>query len=611
MLTTVLTVFLMAMTPVNPGNAVMVPPSWGGGGPDDYGYTYLDSDTTCPGAPTYSWVEISGAGTEVTGLGDDNIVGPFDIGFDFPYYWYTVSQFYVGSNGYIAFHDNTMAASPFPPVPGIQAPNNTLAPLLTDFDPGTGGSVYYWTNSAADTCIVQFDGVPFWSTGGSNTFEIILSLPDSTITFQYKQQTGTPQGGWNATNNQTGIENVSGSVGVNYLSGANPPGNMYHADLAVRFIPPESTSYEVHDAGIRNAMNDRNGGFFALSGSEVSFWAVAKNFGNQSESDFWTYVQVKRAGTPALLTDSILASVPNAGDVDSLEFTSTWTPATPGIYSVVFYTKLAGDMLPTNDTVEVECQVITLPGTLTFDKGDFEALFSWNGPGGYGMRFVPPVYPCGVTGIRVYAGPQPQSAGTVNLAFGVFDDNGPGGGPGDTLFLDALSITEQSWHTINLPQEIVVTEGAFFVGGMSAVTSEPVFGADTIPPFSGQTWEYTGVWSPGRNAWTQDIGMNAMVATPGVSEWLEPAPVPRMLRLDVSPNPFDATAKLRLLNGRGRETAIEVYDAAGCLVRQLELTKNEVLFDGRDAAGRALAGGVYFACVAGTDAPVAKLVINR
>ena len=48
------------------------PTPWGGGGPDSFGYRYLDSDTICPGAPTFNWVSIKGIGTRITTLGDDN-----------------------------------------------------------------------------------------------------------------------------------------------------------------------------------------------------------------------------------------------------------------------------------------------------------------------------------------------------------------------------------------------------------------------------------------------------------------------------------------------------------------------------------------------------------
>jgi hypothetical protein len=58
--------------------------------------------------------------------------------------------------------------------------------------------------------------------------------PDSAITIQYKEQEGSPYNGWSATTNQTGIENVAGVVGLNYLSGTTPTGNALHSSLAVR-----------------------------------------------------------------------------------------------------------------------------------------------------------------------------------------------------------------------------------------------------------------------------------------------------------------------------------------------------------------------------------------
>jgi hypothetical protein len=55
----------------------------GAGGPDSFGYVWIDSDED--GGPTYSWIDIAATGTAVstTTLGDDGKVGPFNIGFPF------------------------------------------------------------------------------------------------------------------------------------------------------------------------------------------------------------------------------------------------------------------------------------------------------------------------------------------------------------------------------------------------------------------------------------------------------------------------------------------------------------------------------------------------
>ena len=52
------------------------------GGPDAYGYTFIDSDE--PGGPVYSWVDILGTGTD-TGIGDD---GDVTIELPFTFYFY-------------------------------------------------------------------------------------------------------------------------------------------------------------------------------------------------------------------------------------------------------------------------------------------------------------------------------------------------------------------------------------------------------------------------------------------------------------------------------------------------------------------------------------------
>ncbi|MFM7031235.1 MAG: hypothetical protein ACKOX4_01810, partial [Bacteroidota bacterium] len=66
---------------------MMAPLAYAGqGGPDAYGYTWKDSNE--PGGPTFNWINITTTGTQVTGLGDDNFVGPFGFIDGFQYYWY-------------------------------------------------------------------------------------------------------------------------------------------------------------------------------------------------------------------------------------------------------------------------------------------------------------------------------------------------------------------------------------------------------------------------------------------------------------------------------------------------------------------------------------------
>lgn len=601
MFVTILSIALVAMTPAGfvPSNAPVLP---GGGGPDSYGYMYLDSDTTCPGAPTYNWVSIKGVGTQITSLGDDNSAGPFPIGFEFPYYWYRANSVIVGSNGYITFGDAAANASPFHAVPSTFRPNNQLAPLLSDLDCSAGGSVWYWSNDA-DSFIVEYDSIAFWSTGGNNTFQIILTKEDSSVTFQYMEQSGAPFNGWAPENNQTGIENVSGAIGLNYLSGTIPPGNMYHTDLAVRFFPPESTSLEIHDAGVRNAMNDRSGGLFAVKDRPLSFWAVVKNYGNQSEAAYKAYFKVLRQNNSVVFSDSMTTMATAPGETESLALASTWRPTTNGTYIIKVITKMAGDMLAANDTATIELRVVTIPAMLTYDSGTPGNSMMWNGPGGFANRFVPPVYPCSVSAVRIYM----TSTGTVDALVAVYDDDGPGGSPGNVLFGDTVTVTAADWYSVTLPAPVIVDDGAFFVGGTSEVSNEPSFGMDSIPPLSYQGWEYTGVWAPSRDGVVRDVCANATISGQvGIFEELSPTPAPLMARIDVNPNPFGGATSIRLLNPTGRETAVELYDATGSVVRTLILSRGQATLD-----GRLLADGIYFARVIGTESPVAKVIVTH
>jgi len=612
MFVTILSIALVAFTPggMLPMSQPVLPGSGpsmllGGGGPDAYGYKYLDSDTTSPGAPTYNWVSIKGVGTKVTGLGDDNCVGPFPIGFLFPYYWYNVSTCFVGSNGYITFGDRSANAMGFRPVPSTNRPNNQLAALLSDLDPtdtgSTTASVWYWSNGA-DSFIVEYDSVQFWSTGGNNTFQIILTKADSSITFQYKEQSGVPNLGWADTCNQTGIENVSGAIGLNYLSGTTPAGNAIHPDLAVRFFPPESSSLQIHDVGVRNAMNDRNGGVFAIKDRPLSFWAVVKNFGNQPEAEYKTHFKVQRTNGAVLFSDSMTATASNPGETESLALAGTWRPATNGVYVIKVITKMTGDMLAANDTATLELRVLTLPGRLTYDSGTPNDGVSWGAGGGLGNRFVPPVYPCSISAIRQYVTP---ASGTRDVLLAIYDDDGTGEGPGTVLFGDTIAVTAADWYEVVLPATVVIADGAFFVG---ATGDSIELGVDGTLPASYQEWENVGgVWSPGRFATLHDACANATISGPvGVFEWLQPTPAPVPARIDINPNPFGAKTTIRLLNASGLEKTLEVYDATGSMVRTVELSRGQAALD-----GRLLADGVYFARVAGTNVPVAKVIVTR
>lgn len=170
------------------------------GGPDHFGYVWRDSREA--EGPAFQWTDISTTGKLIPSLGDDDNVGPFRIGFDFPFYDSVFTSFQFCTNGFISF---TGTAAPFTndPLPsgGVA---NLVAPFWDDLDL-TGGAAYYL--SGENQLVVQWTNARSVSGNGLFTFQLILT-PRGNIIFQYLRMQG-------ATNFSTvGIQNSDGSEGL-------------------------------------------------------------------------------------------------------------------------------------------------------------------------------------------------------------------------------------------------------------------------------------------------------------------------------------------------------------------------------------------------------------
>ena len=93
---------------------------------------------------------------------------------------------------------------------------------------------------------------------------------------------------------------------------------------------------------------------------------------------------------------------------------------------------------------------------------------------------------------------------------------------------------------------------------------------------------------------------------PGSTTGREESPTPGATRvLPNAPNPFTLSTSLRFEVGQGGATTLMIFDVSGRQVRRWTLGVlprglHEVLWNGRDDAGAALASGVYHVVV--TDA---------
>ena len=197
----------------------------GSGGPDNFGYTWIDSDE--PGGPVYNWIDISIIGTPITFVHNDSTTTEMLIGFNFPFYGQDFTEYIVSANGWISFSSHSGAYSNTS-LPSTQAPFDLVAGFWDDLDPLQSGDIFSWNNDV-DSLVVSFLEVPHYSGSvtGTYTFQMILTA-DGTITYQYATLIG------NYESFTVGIQNSDGTDGLQVAY--NLP--YLHDGLSVKFYHP-------------------------------------------------------------------------------------------------------------------------------------------------------------------------------------------------------------------------------------------------------------------------------------------------------------------------------------------------------------------------------------
>ncbi|NLJ07441.1 MAG: PKD domain-containing protein [Sphingobacteriales bacterium] len=483
------------------------------GGPDTYGYTWKNSNHNSS-PPPFSWVDITTRGTQVIGLGDDNYIGPIYLSSPFHYYWYDINKFYIGSNGYVSFDGNNIA-SPFPAsIPLSSGANNWIAPLMADLNfSGTNnpGKCYYFVNS--DSIVISYIDVPFWVNAttpytGQNTFQIVLSRLDSSITFNYLI---TNMGTLTSIDDAVGIENSTGTIGISNYIDVLPPDTM-----SIKYYYPKVVTYQVTDAGIRWNDNTKNGGIFLKKdGGQYSLKSNIRNFGNQNIGNFTIYDTVLNSSSQVVSAGSKTISSLGVGIDSTITFPNTFNPSNAGTYQ--FITSIVGlttDMVASNNRMIQEIIVVdTTPKTVTLDYSDGSSNggLGWNGGGGgIAEYFEPPFYPCKIVSTRFYI--TANATTPVGFYAKIYDDNGPNGSHGtllDSVYVSPSSISLNTYLTINTASSnIKITSGGVYLywemGGAGIN-----LGRDNTPPISRRTYEVlAGSWADYRSIDVEDFLMS-------------------------------------------------------------------------------------------------------
>ncbi len=231
----------------------------GSGGPDIFGYEWIDSDD--PNGPDYVWNDIVATGTQITNWvatstadpKDDGVAGPFPLGFNFKFYGNIKTQIYVYTNGIFAFTPITENWYTNTSIPASTSPNSFIAPFWDDLDGRTQGTVHY--KQDGNRFIIQFTNWQKYSASGSLTFQVVFNS-NGKIQFYYQTLTGT------LNSCTVGIENDLGNDGLQVVRDAAYLKNNHAIEFAAEpdWLAANNISGRIYNgnsaAVVLNFMND-------------------------------------------------------------------------------------------------------------------------------------------------------------------------------------------------------------------------------------------------------------------------------------------------------------------------------------------------------------------
>ncbi|MES2387050.1 MAG: hypothetical protein V4543_03530, partial [Bacteroidota bacterium] len=521
-------------------------------GPDQYGYRW--TQTTSP------WIDITGTGTQLSGMGDDNVSAVVPIGFPFKFYWNSYTTLSVGSNGYLQFGTPAVIASGatgFTPYLATGSPyKNTMGPFLTDLTfnhkdgrPIADAAVYYQT--IGTKFILSYVNVPLWNgdsipdeISGRNTFQVVLNSADSSIIFNYQSLSGRFYSGYTARV-AIGIASVSG-VGLPVR--ATPPAN----GVAYRFHwSRPATPYNYRDVAPKWVLNSENAGIFAKKGQPVPVKSVSGNIGTQA------------AGGNTTLTLSLYDSNGISRALPAATYVKTLTPAQfpVGKDTLLSWADIPASFFPYAGTYALRCttttgnqgtgfarnndvssaRIVVTEGAgselkLNYTTDNMDNLESHLGP--VGQYFAPPTYPATITAVEVTCMwpdqdlfPVPAESLTV-LRPVLYRD---GALPNASTQIQSWDITSDSSYATDTLGASVNDFGYIYVrhrlrltaplridsGGVYLGLTNPFFNLDTysngyvsdiVQPHSNRTFEITGgTWGAHRNR--DSVDFSASIVT--------------------------------------------------------------------------------------------------
>lgn len=177
----------------------------GAGGPDEFGYYWVDSGEGF--GPQFSWIDAAQNGVLIESIsGTDDSNTTVALPFDFSFYGETYSELTVSVNGWLSFEEFQGWGNVNSQIPSMNAPNALIAAFWDDLSAENGGQVY--TYESDGTFVVEWNELSLASDSETTyTFQAILH-DDGTVMFQYHTLNGPVNSG------TVGVENGSGDTGL-------------------------------------------------------------------------------------------------------------------------------------------------------------------------------------------------------------------------------------------------------------------------------------------------------------------------------------------------------------------------------------------------------------
>ena len=410
----------------------------------------------------FEWVDILDIGSPTGLTGDDQTVGPFDLGFEIEYFDQIYNQVWICSNGWVTLSTTGSARYWNACLPDPEEPNTSLDLFFDDLYLPSGGQVVYYQDPGG-YFVVTWDHVPHISAIGIYTMQVIIGA-DGSVVFNYLEV-----GDLSAVNQATvGVEDPGGTaaslqlwcMGTGYVQPADSLSIGFWA--GPRIFGPVSgnvaldggngniTQVAVHSNGFgQPTVNPAANGDYAFDSVQVGNRIISATLAGYHLDS--AHVFIPESGVTDLdfvlrrLDPPVPMNLDGSVNSGTGQVTLDWDNSTdPLVDSFRVYRKLAADQnwvlihtRPTSDDTDL----LTVDGIYNYSVSAVD----------YGV--TPPAVESGrSTPVTVLYGELPP---TNLVANGSFDDRirlswlSPGVHPAYQLFYDDSS--SEQWYRVTTP----------------------------------------------------------------------------------------------------------------------------------------------------------------